>query len=148
MKISYKCDYALKVILYMSENRKEYVHLEEVAKSQDIPRKFLELIFLELKKGGFVDSKKGPNGGYFLIKEPKDILLGDIVKFIEGSVYPISCVDPALPQSCLEIKKCVFAPVWKKVGDCISSIIDGVNFKDLAVEASAKRQKDTLNYCI
>lgn len=148
MKISYKCDYALKIILYMSENKGEYVHLEEVSKTQDIPRKFLELIFLELKKGGFVDSKKGPHGGYFLLKEPKDILLGDVVKFIEGSVYPISCVDTSMPKSCSELKKCVFAPVWKKIGDSICSIIDSVNFKDLAVEASKKRNEENLNYCI
>ena len=148
MKISYKCDYALKVILFMSENRNELAHLEELSKTQDIPRKFLELILLELKKGGFVDSKKGPNGGYFLLKDPKDISLGDVVKFIEGSVYPISCVDPSMPKSCAETRKCVFAPVWKKIGDCISSIIDGVNFKDLAVESAVKRKEENLNYCI
>lgn len=148
MKISYKCDYALKVILYMSENKSNFVHLEELSTTQDIPRKFLELILLELKKGGFVDSKKGPNGGYFLLKEPKDIMLGDIVRFIEGSVYPISCVDPSMPKSCSEGRNCVFAPVWKKIGDCISLIIDGVNFKDLALEASKQRNEENLNYCI
>lgn len=148
MKISYKCDYALKVILYMSENKSKFVHLEELSKSQDIPRKFLELILLELKKGGFVDSKKGPNGGYFLIKEPSEISLGDVVKFIEGSVYPISCVDPSQPQSCSEIRKCVFFPIWKKIGDCISLIMDGVDFKELAAEASKKRKEENLNYCI
>lgn len=148
MKISYKCDYALKVILYMSENRKEFVHIEELSKSQDIPRKFLELILLDLKKGGFIDSKKGPKGGYFLLKEPQDILLGDVVKFIEGSVYPISCIDPGLNSNCAELRRCVFAPVWKRVGESISAIIDSINFKELAIEAAVKRKEESLNYCI
>ena len=87
MKISYKCDYALKVILYMSENKNEFAHLEELSKTQDIPRKFLELILLELKKGGFVESKKGPHGGYYLLKEPRDISLGDVVKFKIGRAH-------------------------------------------------------------
>ncbi|OGV20752.1 MAG: hypothetical protein A2X47_11070 [Lentisphaerae bacterium GWF2_38_69] len=148
MKISYKCDYALKVILFMSERKNDFAHLEELSETQDIPRKFLELILLELKKGGFVESKKGPKGGYYLLKEPKDIKLGDVVRFIEGSVYPISCVDPTLPQSCKERRKCVFAPVWRKIGECINSIIDGINFQDLVIESARKRKEENLNYCI
>ncbi len=58
MKVTYKGDYALKVILYMSLNKNSLLHLEELSKSQDIPRKFLELILLELKRGGFINSKR------------------------------------------------------------------------------------------
>lgn len=138
MKISYKGDYSLKVILDLSFHyNKEMVSIVDLAKRQDIPKKYLEQILLELKKGGFLQSKKGPRGGYSLAREPEFITLGDVVRYIEGSVYPISCIDPAGPSECLEKNLCVFAPVWKEVGDAISGIIDNITFADLM-----KRYKD------
>lgn len=132
MKISYKGDYALKVILDLSNNYSErLVHIEDMANRQDIPRKFLEQILLELKKGGFIQSKKGTKGGYFLARPPKDILLGEVVRFIDGATCPISCVNPDTPQTCGEIDRCVFYPVWQDIGDKIASVIDNVNFQQL-----------------
>lgn len=132
MKISYKCDYALKIILDLSfYYQKELISIKDISQRQDIPKKFLEQILLELKKGGFLNSKKGPNGGYSLAKSPEDIILGDVIRYIEGSVYPISCIDRESPTECSELCECVFAPIWRDVGDAITEIIDGINFKDL-----------------
>ncbi len=148
MKISYKCDYALKIILYMSAPQNSLVHIEELSETQDIPRKFLEQILLDLKKGGFIGSKKGPNGGYYLLKTSDSILLGDIIRFIEGSVYPISCIDPGKPATCVETSKCILAPIWRRIGLSITKIIDSVNFKELAIEAEKKAGANSSNYCI
>lgn len=132
MKISYKGDYALKIILDLSMYYpNELVSIVDLSKRQDIPKKFLEQILLDLKKGGFLQSKKGPNGGYSLAKSPENITLGDIVRYIEGSVYPISCIEPVNPSDCKDKTCCVFAPVWVEVGDAITSIIDGITFQEL-----------------
>ena len=140
MKITYKGDYSLKVILELACSYPEkLVHIEEISRKQDIPRKFLEQILLNLKRGGFLESKKGAKGGYTLARAPKDIILGDVVRFIEGSVYPISCIDCNKPSLCAEIPDCVFAPIWKEVGDSISKIIDGINFETLKEDYILKK---------
>ncbi|MBN2657778.1 MAG: Rrf2 family transcriptional regulator [Spirochaetales bacterium] len=132
MKITYKGDYSLKVVLELACHYPEnLVHIEEIANRQDIPRKFLEQILLNLKRGGFLVSRKGARGGYALARPPRDITLGEVVRYIEGSVYPISCIDCEAPSPCNELAACVFAPVWQSVGDAISDIIDNVNFEKL-----------------
>lgn len=138
MKISYKGDYALKIVLDLSMYYPdELVSILDLSQRQDIPKKFLEQILLDLKKGGFLQSKKGPNGGYSLAKSPADIKLGDIIRYIEGSVYPISCIEPVNSTECKDKACCVFAPIWTEVGNAITTIIDGITFKDLM-----KRYKD------
>ena len=89
MKITYKGDYALKTILNLSLHYNQgLVNIHDLASSSDIPVKFLEQILLELKRGGFVDSKRGTKGGYFLTKSPEKITVGNIVRFIEGPIEP------------------------------------------------------------
>ncbi len=140
MKITYKGDYSLKVVLELACSYPEkLVHIEEISQKQDIPRKFLEQILLNLKRGGFLISKKGAKGGYSLARDPKEITPGDVVRYIEGSVYPISCVDKNNPSLCAELTDCVFAPIWKEVGDSISTIIDSKNFEDLKEEYLLKK---------
>lgn len=149
MKISYKGDYALKIVLDLSMfYPNELVSIVDLSKRQDIPKKFLEQILLDLKKGGFLQSKKGPNGGYSLAKSPEEIKLGDIVRYIEGSVYPISCIEPDNPTSCKDKACCVFAPVWVEVGDAITSIIDGITFKELLKKYKDIKGKFILDFQI
>ncbi|MCF6239980.1 MAG: Rrf2 family transcriptional regulator [Bacteroidales bacterium] len=132
MKISYKCGYSLKVILDLSVHYPDkLLSIKELAVRQDIPKKFLEQILLDLKKGGFVDSRKGPKGGYFLVRTPGDILLGDVIRHIEGTVYPIPCIDPDKPTKCDERISRFFIPIWLDIGNTITKIIDSINFEDL-----------------
>jgi Rrf2 family protein len=136
VKISYKEDYALKVILDLASHTDgELVHIEDIAKRQDIPRKYLEQLLLQLKRGGYIRSKKGPNGGYFLAKNPGDITMGDIVRFFQGSLAPISCIDGNDGDRCDFEKRCAFFDVWKLVSSVVSDVLDNVNFKDLAVQS-------------
>ncbi|MCP4751419.1 MAG: Rrf2 family transcriptional regulator [Proteobacteria bacterium] len=133
MKISYKTDYCLKIILDLAKNYHplRLVHLTELSSRQDIPRKFLEQLLLMLKKGGFIQSKKGPKGGYSLTRDPAQIRLGEVIRFVEGSFYPISCIDPAVEQGCDFEPKCVFAGIWKTVEKAVSGIVDPIDFADL-----------------
>lgn len=149
MKISYKCDYSLKVILDLSIHYPDKLtSIKDLAVRQDIPKKFLEQILLDLKKGGFVDSKKGSKGGYFLAKNPKDILLGDVIRYVEGSVYPISCIDPDKPTECNERVSCFFAPIWLHIGNAITEIIDSVSFEDLKQKHLDSVKKFVIDYQI
>ena len=132
MNISYKGDYALKVILDLATNwPAKLVHTKDIAQRQNIPKGFLDQIMLLLRQGGFVQSKKGPNGGYSLTRPPKEIMLGEVVRFIDGPLYPISCIDPATPPTCNEVNKCSFYGVWQEVGLAISQIVDNISFAEL-----------------
>ena len=143
MKISYKCDYALKTLLELSLNyNKGILSINELANKGDIPDKFLEQVLLALKKGGFVDSKRGISGGYFLAKEPQNITIGEVVRFIEGSTKPITCVGKENYEKCKDFRTCVFRDIWSQVNTSISFVIDTVTFAEL-VRRVEKTRKET-----
>jgi len=146
MKISYKGDYALKTLLELAVNyNKGVVPIQELAKKGDIPDKFLEQVLLSLKKGGFVDSKRGVSGGYFLAKAPERITLGEVIRFIEGSVEPVACVGRKTYEECKDFKACVFRDIWGQIHVAISFVIDTITFAELVRRVEAKK-KEKLDY--
>lgn len=146
MKITYKGDYALKTLLELSLNyNKGVMSIQELAKKGDIPEKFLEQVLLALKKGGFVESKRGANGGYFLARPPESITVGEVIRFIEGPIEPISCVGRDNYEECKDFKTCVFRDIWSQVYTAISLVVDTVTFAELARKSEAKK-KETVDY--
>lgn len=149
MHITHKGDYALKAVLYLSlhYNKDSVVTIHELAQELDIPVKFLEQVLLELKKGGFLESKRGVKGGYHLSRPPKEIRVGDVVRFIDGPVEPIACANTkAAYKGCADIYKCVFRDIWVKVYESVSHIIDGVSFEDICNKV--KKFDKTISYQI
>lgn len=134
MRISYKGDYALKAILELSlrYGKSEAMSISEIASGGDMPESFLEQILLVLKKGGFVKSKRGINGGFYLAKHPREITVGDVIRFIEGPIEPISCVEEGY-KGCKDLKNCILRDVWKEAGRAISLVVDTINFEELSV---------------
>jgi Rrf2 family protein len=147
MQITYKGDYALKAILYLSLNyTKDVVTIHELAEKLDIPFKFLEQVLLELKRAGFVDSRRGIKGGYHLLKPPKDIKIGDVIRFIDGPIEPIACASKGkLYSGCDDIYKCVFRDIWVEVAESISAVVDNVTFEDLC---NKLKTTEVFNYSI
>ncbi|HNX90571.1 MAG TPA: Rrf2 family transcriptional regulator [Candidatus Omnitrophota bacterium] len=146
MKITYKGDYALKAVLDLSVNYgKGVVTINDMAKRIDVPIKFLEQVLLELKKGGFVDSKRGKIGGYYLAKAPLKITVGDVIKFIEGPIEPIACVKDNY-GGCKDMYKCAFREVWRKVFRATSEIVDNVTFEELVYKV--KPAEEIYSYSI
>ena len=140
MKITYKGDYALKALLDLALHYDQGVStINDVAKRIDAPVKFLEQVLLDLKKGGFVESKRGNVGGYQLAKDPADIILGQVIRYIDGPIEPIACVEKGY-SNCIELRKCVFKNIWFQVAQATSDIIDNVNFADLAGKIRAKQE--------
>ncbi len=147
MRISYKTDYALKAILHLSGNYPNKIdHIKDISQKQDIPKKFLEQVLLLLKNGGFVLSKKGPNGGYFLKKAPDQITIGDIIRHIDDSVSPISCIETGNGETCDFSSICVFRQVFNDVEKAISDIIDNIDFKELLIKEKKLKENRTLNF--
>ncbi|MCM8784014.1 MAG: Rrf2 family transcriptional regulator [Candidatus Omnitrophica bacterium] len=140
MKITYKGDYALKTVLELALHYGDRVEtISKLSSRLDIPEKFLEQILRELKRGGFVESKRGSVGGYFLARHPSQIKLGEVVRFMEGAIEPIACVDEGY-KGCQEINSCVFRRIWKDVTKKTEEVIDSVSFEDLVNEIRSKKK--------
>ncbi len=149
MHINYKTDYALKVILHLSRNYPDKMeHIKDISQKQDIPKKFLEQVLLLLKKGGFLKSKKGPNGGYSLKTPPDQISMGDIIQYVDGSVSPISCIDAGGDETCDFSSFCVFRPIFLDVEKSILNIINNKNFKDLMIEEDKIKSNQSMDFQI
>ena len=133
MKITFKGDYALKAILDLSLNSQndKIVPLSDIARRQDIPLPFLEQIMLSLKKVGYVQSRIGKGGGFFLTKRPEDITLGEIVRLIEGPIEPIACGLKDKPSGCADEPICAFKEIWVQVTQAVSNIVDRTNFSQI-----------------
>lgn len=141
MRITYKGDYALKTILDLALHYGNgVVTIHDLAKRLDIPFKFLEQVLLDLKKGGFVESRRGKVGGYLLAKTPAQIRLGDVIRFIDGPVEPIACLEKRY-SGCNQIYKCIFRKLWQDVARATANVIDSVTFEDLANQAKKESKQ-------
>lgn len=145
MRITYRGDYALKAVLDLALHYDTIVTIHELSKSAQIPLKFLEQVLLDLKRGGFVESRRGKIGGYLLAKHPSQIKVGDIVRFIDGPLEPISCLEENY-SGCSDIYKCVFRNIFQDVGRATSNIVDNVTFEDLVSQVESA--KNVLVYSI
>jgi len=146
MRITYKGDYALKAVLDLAIHYGNgVVTIHDLAKGTDAPIKFLEQVLLELKRGGFVESRRGKIGGYLLAKAPSQIKLGEVIRFIDGPIEPIGCVEKKYTR-CKDLYKCIFRSVWQEVTERTSDIIDNITFEDLANRV--KKQKEAVVYQI
>lgn len=148
-----KTQYALKALLFLTKSyKKGPVLISELAKSEKIPKKFLELILLTLKNHGILMSKKGKGGGYFLVKAPSSISLGDVIRIFEGPIAPIPCVSDVATK-CLEGADetiCGIRFIMEEVRDAMVKILDGATLADVLhrSEVASEKQKGVLTYYI
>ncbi len=99
--LSKKTKYGLKALTYLaSKSKGEPVQIAEIAKQENISQKFLESILLSLRKSGFLGSKKGKGGGYYLIKDPKEIPMTSVIRILEGPIAMIPCVSLNFYEKC------------------------------------------------
>ena len=99
--LSKKTKYGLKALTFLaSRDNKEPIQIAEIAESENISQKFLESILLTLRRNGFLGSKKGKGGGYYLIKEPKDIPMTAIMRILEGPIAMVPCVSLNFYEKC------------------------------------------------
>jgi Rrf2 family protein len=95
-------------ILALTRLAKEYgkgtLLINDIAESEMIPKRFLESILLELKNNGFLGSKLGKKGGYYLMKKPEEISLLEIIRLFEGAIALLPCISEKFYQSCEHCK--------------------------------------------
>lgn len=148
MRISSKTVYALRALFDISfHNLGRPTKVEAIAAREDVPPRFLEQLFQDLKAAGLVGSKRGPNGGYFLLRSADAITVGDVIRAIEGPVEHFCCfgTDEELRRNCALSSKCVTAAVWRDLAMAIDGVLDSVRISDLSLKGEAlgvKREAD------
>lgn len=99
--LSKKTKYGIKALTFLAkQENKSPVQIATISKSENISLKFLESILLTLRKNGFLGSKKGKGGGYYLLKEPKDIKMTEIMRVLEGPIAMVPCVSLNFYEKC------------------------------------------------
>jgi Rrf2 family protein len=143
MNISVKGDYALKALFDLAcQGGKRPVKIAEIAARQNIPQKFLELILAQLKQGGFVQSRRGAEGGYLLARAPEWILVGDVLRFIEGPLSPVDRVRRGRRPT----PDGPFTEMWKQVDQAVSAVIDRTSFAELVDRWAEKQRRFVANW--
>jgi Rrf2 family protein len=105
---------------------------KDIARRQEIPLRYLEQIFQDLKKAGVVDSKRGPRGGYHLKAEPKDIRLGDIVRALQGPIEEMFAPEDVKPVRKREAGgRQVTAALWRELAAQVAGWFDSVSLADM-----------------
>lgn len=131
MKISTKGRYALRMMLELAKNQGDRpVSIKEISAKQDISDKYLEQIIAVLNKAGYVKSVRGPQGGYMLLKMPKDYTVGMILRLTEGSLAPVECLEYE-ENTCPRKEGCVTLKVWEKIDKAVKDVIDNITLDDL-----------------
>ncbi len=137
MLVSTKGRYALRVLIELAEHEKdEYVPLKLIAEKQSISVKYLESIITTLSKAEIIDGLKGKGGGYRLNRDPKDYPVGEILRFTEGTLAPVACLD-CKPNKCDRAVSCRTLPMWEKLDNIICNYLDSVSLADLIDSSSS-----------
>lgn len=132
MKISTKGRYGLRAMVDLAVNssREEPIPLKSIADRQNLSERYLEQIFSALKKNGIVNSIKGPQGGYMVSKDIQEILVGDILRALEGNLHIVSSEDMRDDK----IEECIKNNIWNKLNESIDRVVDSITLEDLVSE--------------
>ena len=142
--ISKRTQYALKAMLSLGRRFREGpVLIATLSKEESIPLKFLEVILLELKGQGLLESKKGKGGGYHLSRPPSTITLGSVIRMIDGPLAPLPCASETAYrpcQDCGDIESCGTRIIMRQVRDAMATVLDNTTLADLIRRVDVVRQ--------
>ena len=144
MRLSTKGRYGTRFMLDLAIHYGEGpILLKDMAKRQQLSKRYLEQLVLSLKAAGLVRSIRGAHGGFLLAKHPNDIKLSEIFQALEGPFGLVECVDN--PMSCSRVDFCVTRDIWQELKDGIVSILNSKTLQYL-VEQQSKKDKKLMYY--
>ncbi|WP_454885983.1 RrF2 family transcriptional regulator [Sphingomonas oryzagri] len=134
--LAQKTRYALRALLYLAEAEAgRSVQVADIAATQRVPRKYLELILLDLKKAGMVASRRGPGGGYILARRPDQISFAEVIRLMDGPLALVPCASLnfyARCADCHDEATCAIRRVMAQVRTEADRILSGTTLADAA----------------
>ena len=138
MQVSRTLDYAVRSLIYMGNHEIPRISMKEISEAQHIPQNYLAKIMRRLVERGLIRSMVGPEGGYFLRKDPKDINLRHIYEAVEGEIRVIDCMDQ--DEVCALYENCTQLPVWDKLQVSMIKLLENTSLDDLLTESRVKTE--------
>lgn len=127
MKVSAKTQYGLRAMIYLAKNKDKILPLKEISEKEGIPFDFLSKIVSNLERKKLIKGKKGIGGGYCLVKNPKEIKIGQIIEALEGKLSLVKC----LSSFCSRSKICLAKNFWKKLKKAIYLTLNSITLEEL-----------------
>jgi Rrf2 family transcriptional regulator, cysteine metabolism repressor len=147
--ISQKCQYAIRAIFELAKrNGQGPIKISDIALAQAIPLRFLEVILNQLRRAGFVQSKRGTEGGYILARQANHVTVAEVVQFMEGPQVPVACLTDEAAAKCSLNGKCVFMGMWKRAAEAVSDVYSRTSFQDLVDDEAVMQKNASLTYSI
>lgn len=143
--LSQKAKYAIKALLVLAkaEDRGVLVQARDISADQSIPKKFLDLIFFELRRHGLVQATRGREGGYALAKPATDISIAAVVRAVDGPLAPLPCASVRFYRRCADCKDektCEVRRLMREVRDAAAAILDNTSLAQAAAPTSPRRR--------
>lgn len=133
MQVSRTLDYAVRSLIYMGNHEIPRISMKEISEAQHIPQNYLAKIMRRLVERGLIRSMVGPEGGYFLRRDPKDINLRHIYEAVEGELRVIDCMDQ--DEVCALYENCTQLPIWDKLKVSMIKLLENTSLEDLLTES-------------
>jgi len=133
MQVSRTLDYAVRSLIYMGNHEVPRMSMKEISEAQHIPQNYLAKIMRRMVERGLIRSMVGPEGGYFLRRDPKDINLRDVYEAVEGELRVIDCMDQ--DEVCALYENCTQLPVWDKLQVSMIKLLENTSLEDLLTES-------------
>ena len=144
--LSKKTKYALNALVYLARRHNEGpILISRIAADEHIPQKFLELILLDLKNAGILNSRKGKGGGYYLLKKPEEVSVAEVVRQFEGAIALLPCVTFKYYERCEECrdeKTCGIRDLFKEVREETVRILKNNTLADILARESSLGEGD------
>ena len=142
MRVSKKTDYALRAVFTLVEHfGGAPIPIRELARRNDVPKRFLEQIMLGLKTQGWVDSVAGVRGGYRLARDPDQITMGEIVRYFDGILAPIDCVSVTGYRRCSQEPVCRFRRVFFDIRNYVANLMDQSTLAEVFQRTPVSKQE-------
>ena len=142
MRVSKRTDYALRALFTLVDHfGGAPIPIRELARRNDVPKRFLEQIMLSLKTQGWVESVAGVRGGYVLAKNPGDITMGEVVRYFDGIIAPIDCVSVTGYKRCSQEPVCRFRRVFFEARNYVAGLMERATLADVSKGAPVSRQE-------
>ena len=140
MQLSQKSYYALRALFELArQGEGPPLPIARIAEEQAIPAQFLQTILRELKQGGFVQSRRGKDGGYRLARRADEVTVGEVLRFVEGDITPVPCVDGSGAVRNPERADGPFLAMWQSAARTLNAVFDGVTLASLVADHRARR---------
>ena len=144
--LSSKAKYALRALLRLVENASSgsWLQTGEVAELEQVPRKFLEAIFVQLRDQGIIESRRGAQGGYRLVRDPASVSVADVIRILDGPLALTPCASRTRYRQCadcVDVRKCRLQPLMQEARDAVADVLENCSLSQLAGKPKARADK-------